>query len=243
MKIVDAVWEKRNLNKDTVEITIEKDDSIDYIEKVLSEQKANYQVVRVPDSFFECNEVLTKHGFVFVETMCRIKNDLKKLSMDMINERFKAQMHCEVMGEKDLENLYADFDNGIFTTDRIAIDPHFSIEIANNRYVGWIHDAMERGSDALNIFYKDEPAGFMVYKLNGDEADVLLGGMYSNFVTKGIGVAVYSKGYEYIKGRGIKKTFTAVSTNNFNSVRANMAIGYDIYQVDYVFVKHLTEKE
>lgn len=239
MKIVDAVWEKRNLNTKTVEITLEEADGIEEIKKTLKEQDASYQVIRVPASRYDYNEIMTQFGFVFIETICSMKNDMKNLKLDMISERMKSQMVCEIMTSADIQVMYKDFENGIFTTDRIAVDPHFSVELANKRYIGWIGDALERGATALNIYYKNQPAGFVVYKADGDIADVLLGGMYSDFVTKGIGVAVYSKAYEYIKEQGIKKTFTAVSTNNNSSYRANMAIGYDVYKFDYIYIKHI----
>ena len=50
MKVIDAVWEKRNLKVDTVEVEIELDDSLDGITEVLEtvERKYQYIVVKVP---------------------------------------------------------------------------------------------------------------------------------------------------------------------------------------------------
>lgn len=239
MKVIDAYWEKRNLGESTVEITIELEDQISEIEKVLQNQREKYQVVRVPEGYVECNQLLTKHNFYFIEAICSIKNDLKHLDCGPLNDRIKSQMRCKLADAEQLDFLFDELNKGIFTTDRIALDPYFSVKQAGIRYIGWIKDVMEKGGYALNIYYKNEPAGFLIYRIDGENADVLLGGMYEKFVMKGIGVATYSKGYEYIKQSGVKKTFSAVSTNNRNAIKTNLAIGYEICGLKYVFVKHI----
>ena len=238
MKIVDAVWEKRNLDVNTVEISIDKSDKLEDISKTIQLQNAEYQVIRVVDGYIECNKLLAEYGFTFVETMCVIHNNLKNLTGDLITERFKKQMMCKQMDESEHEILYNDFSNGLFKTDRIALDSQFGVELANKRYIGWIRDEIQRGAIPLNIYYKDYPAGFIIYRVEDGIANVTLGGLYSKYQNSGIGAALYSKGYEHLKQEGIKKTISAVSTNNFGAFRANLAIGYEIYRFEYIFVRH-----
>ena len=238
MKIVDAVWEKRNIGVETTEITLEKDDSPEEIQSVLDACKAPYQVVKVPPQMVFVNQLLTQNGFFFIETICKLKNNTMSIKQDFITERIKYQMQCHEMNEKELKMLFSELDKGIFYTDRIALDPYFSVERANDRYKGWIKDAVEQGAVVLSVMYKADPICFIIYKQKDTRIDALVGGIYSEYSKGGLGLAAYSKGYEFISENGGKEAYTAVSTNNLASLKSNIAIGYQIYEFEYVFVKH-----
>lgn len=48
MRIVDAVWEKRNLGVDTVEIALDEDDDVNVFEEI-NTLKQPYQVLKIPN--------------------------------------------------------------------------------------------------------------------------------------------------------------------------------------------------
>ena len=69
MKIVNAVWEKRNIGVTTIEITIDKTDAISDIEKMLMDTEAEYIVVRLPIDKIDVSYMLQKMNYVYIETM------------------------------------------------------------------------------------------------------------------------------------------------------------------------------
>ena len=71
MKVIDAVWEKRNLKVDTVEVEIELDDSLDGITEVLEtvERKYQYIVVKVPVRRADIMHLLYGERYEYVEDM------------------------------------------------------------------------------------------------------------------------------------------------------------------------------
>ena len=48
MTIVNAFWEERNLGVTTTEITLEKNDTPEYVNEQLSLIQSEYSVIRVP---------------------------------------------------------------------------------------------------------------------------------------------------------------------------------------------------
>ncbi len=47
MKIVNAVWEKRNIGCETVEVTFDRDDSLEAAEKTAAEPDTEYAVLKM----------------------------------------------------------------------------------------------------------------------------------------------------------------------------------------------------
>ncbi len=74
MKIIDAVWEQRNMGVKTNEIIIDGSESLDEIKSSLSEIKADYIVVKTPVGRMDINQLLSNLGFSFMETMLQIEH-------------------------------------------------------------------------------------------------------------------------------------------------------------------------
>ncbi|MCH4154354.1 MAG: hypothetical protein LKF32_06905 [Mageeibacillus sp.] len=59
MRIVDAVWEKRNLGVDTVEIALDEDDDVNVFEEI-NTLKQPYQVLKIPNGRIDISSAAQK---------------------------------------------------------------------------------------------------------------------------------------------------------------------------------------
>ena len=138
MKVIDAIWEKRNLGVDCREIKIEKDDTIEEIKRELPQNESQYTVVKVPSGKFDVMFLLQEMGYTYVESSINLTHDLKDIKLNPIQQRIMDSLSYSMMGKEDIEELFCEIKKGVFSTDRIYIDPHFNHEQATNRYINWI---------------------------------------------------------------------------------------------------------
>ena len=82
MKIVKAYWEKRNIKKNCLEITVEENDTHENVLKKLKLVKADYKVIKIPTNNVKLLFDLQKTGFLFIEldTKCLYSGELPKLN-------------------------------------------------------------------------------------------------------------------------------------------------------------------
>lgn len=244
MKIIDAVWEKRNLGVSTLEVTIEENDMIDDVVSKLSEIESEYVVVKCPIAKFEYNYELSKMGFTFVETIINVTHNLKNIELDMIQKRINDSVSYEQMNADDIEQLNRELDYGLFYTDRIYLDTFFQKKQAANRYKLWMQDEVKRGSKLYKLIYKNQSIGFFIFKELGDGvAYPFLAGIYKDFQKYSFGSMFIYKPMEEAIKRNCKMISTYVSSNNFNAVNAHVKIGFNVKNMQYVFVKHNIQKQ
>ncbi len=239
MIITDAVWELRNMGVATTEIQIDESDSISKVRETLRHVDADYCVVKVSVSRMDLYALLTEEGYCFAEVSIGIMQNLKEISYT--SNAMKRL--CQKMSFRRINSL--DFINenikkGMFTTDRVAIDPHFTREQAANRYVGWMGDELRRGSAFFEYLYKDEPIGFVCMRKKGDnEYYSVLGGLYPSDNLLPFGAALLFKQLEIAKSMGGTVLSTSISSNNVPAFRAYSMCGYDFVSLNYVFIKHI----
>ena len=164
MKVVDAVWEKRNLGVNTQEITILASDSIEEVEKTLKTLSAEYQVVKIPTGNTKVMWKLEDMGFRYIETIVHVENSLKNLELKGIPKRINDELTYELMNQKDRNQMFEEIRKGMFKTDRVALDSNFSLQQANNRYIGWISDEIEKGTEVFKYIYHNQTIGFFTFK-------------------------------------------------------------------------------
>ena len=63
MKIVKAYWEKRNIKKNCFEITVDENDTHEYVLKKLKLVKGDYKVIKIPTNNVKLLFALQKRGF------------------------------------------------------------------------------------------------------------------------------------------------------------------------------------
>ena len=240
MEIIDAHWELRNLGVTTQEVEIESDNTPENIKKALSSLTAKYQVVKVPVADLNMNSLLSSYGFSFAEAMIRVSHSLKELSCSPLIKRISDQITFKEMSDDETEIMHEQIKNGMFQTDRVILDSHFTPSQAANRYIQWMKDEKKRGSVLYTYKYKGQPVGFVcMRKIKPKVYYPVLGGVYDVEKNPSIGFAIVYRQLEMIKSLDGKQLVTNISSNNAAVVRAYSQLGYVIEDIKYVFVKHM----
>lgn len=242
VKTVDAFWDTRSLGVRTAEISFEMDDGLESLNEALSfANDYQYVVAKVASGNTEMLTALQQVGFSFIECSIEVTIDLRTLELPRMAKRFDQHITVEQATDVSKERIFTRIRNGLFDTDRIALDPAFSADIAARRYVNWISDELERGGELYHVFYKGDEAGFFSYKETdpGVEAFPFLAGLYEEFKTSGIGLNIaVATPAQFAKERGCRRIRTYVSSNNVPILRIHEMLGYTVSNIRYVLVKH-----
>ena len=237
MKIVEAVWEKRNLGVSCYELTFESSDSLYSLEEALNRYSAQYVVLKIPAAAVPQMQIAHKHGFMFMESLLRLRHPCKDIIISDMQRRILNAVSYAEMNDHDFLILEDELSSGIFQTDRIALDPAFSQELGNKRYIGWIKDAMRNGAQVYKITYKDDAIGFFALSDDGVGCiTTFLGGLY-NGVNGSLGTSLVYCPMVEIQKR-CARMITAISTNNVPILRLYTMFGFYCQDLHHVFVKH-----
>lgn len=238
MKVIDAYWDTRSLGVKTVEINVSEEDTYEELDKTLEKLEAGYIVIKVPSGCSDIAMYVQSKGFIYIEDLISVEHDLHEVKRSVILQRMYDSMTYHVMDEDDVQYLYSEVKKGMFTTDRISLDPKFGSEIAAKRYINWLKDLIDSGAVPYSLNYKDDREGFIILKNNEDGTYTsVLGAAYEKYRKSGLGIV--QKEQEIVKQLGGKKVLTAVSSNNASQVRALISNGYNISHIDHVFIKHI----
>jgi len=247
VRIVDAVWEKRNLGVSTAEVAIGNNDSLESFRELSRELEKAYQYVCVkcstvvPEFLFELQDL----GYRFIETQFEIKFDRDNKAVLPSSEGLYS-LYADRISFREMDDMRFDEvmgiigEEGMFTTDRVYIDAAFPQHLAGRRYVGWCRDLKDSGSFFLEWLVNGKPVGFYEYtKTSATAWHTSLGGIYPQenayaFLTP----AINQKLLEYFCAQGMKTMRSAVSSNNSVMLRLHLSVGYQISAVHYVFVRH-----
>ena len=243
MRTVDAVWEKRNIGVSTLEVTVEPQDTADNIVDKLNNLSAQYQVVKVPTGMIQVMWTLEAMGFHYIETVVNVTYDLNKLTLPNQFRRINDAVEYRQMDVADIDHMFQEVAKGMFFTDRVALDPYFSMEQASNRYVCWLRDEEKRGSAFYKYLYKKKTVGFFAMKEIADKIYYpFLAGIYKEYQSLPIGAVYLYKTLEEARRLGGKSVSTYISLNNSGALRTHVDYGYTFRQSHCVFVKHEGEK-
>lgn len=237
MKIIDAYWEKRNLGANTVEIILDKDDDGNKFTSFVNESKFDYYVVKMPTDAINFNYLMIENGFIFSEAMNHIYHDLDLNPLS----GYKKEVVEGTVFEKitNMEVVYKNIENGMFKTDRISLDPLFGEKKSAFRYINWIQDELDRGSELYRFIYKGNDIGFIGFKEKENKVfHDFISGIYKPYLGKGLAVNMTYKLVEEVKNRGGVKLTTDISSNNVLSLKSRINNGFNFEYTNYVFVKH-----
>lgn len=237
MRIIEAVWEKRNLGVETKEIVFEETDHLEEVKKCLQNSHAEYLVAKVPTNRADITHLLSENRYEYIEDMILFISNLEKVKYSGIMQRLSDAVWVKKADKEDIEEIFTEIRKGMFSTDRISLDNYFSKEIAAKRYVNWTIDELGRGTELYNYVYKDKNIGFFGLKeIRDGEYTSFLGGMFELYRNGGIGSVV--KAPEVVKKLGGKHLLSFVSSNNIAQVRTLIYNGYNVSRIQHVFVKH-----
>jgi len=241
MRIIDAFWEKRNLGVETKEIILDNNDLLQDLENILNPLsfERRYIVAKVPVGRPDFIKFLTDKGFCFIESLFEVTLRIEEFELPKAIKRFDDMlMYRKLATNDDFERLGREIKRGVFTTDRIALDPNFGIDIAAIRYVNWIMDEVQNGTEVYEILYKENPIGFFTLKnLSDGKYDNFLAGMYRGRQNNGLGFSMLSKPIIELKKRKAKFYVSHVSSNNLAIMRLDFSFGFSPTNVVYVMTK------
>lgn len=244
MNIVHATWEKENLGIDSKEYILNENDTVDELLEIREElETVEYAVVKIPVARFDLSTALTQLGFTFIEGSLNLKLDLREFKSTKIQERINKDVSYVKMDGEDLNFLFSEIRNGLFKTDRIILDPKFTMEQSSKRYINWVSSELEKGCEIFKIIYKEKPFGFFSLKqINSNVYYPFLAGIYNEFINSGLGFLTIRKIIEEVSNRGGKQISTYVSSNNNPVLKTHIKLGFNIFSQNYVFVKHNKKK-
>lgn len=238
MIVTEAYWEKRNLGIDVTEIEVEPGDKTEVLDEYLSRDSSKYIVVKVSTRNSDFLFHMSKIGFVFVEVLnkCSYEGDIPKLSGTV--GRLANLVKCSEMDMLDYQNMKSQVAQGMFHTDRIALDPFFGLEMSAKRYFGWIEDEGVAGAKLYSLSYKDKSVGFFTLLLKDTGVFCNIGGIYPNFM--GFGFGILLNYFEIVMGKSLggNKIITAYSSNNLDAHNIHQTLGFSIKNQYYVYVRH-----
>ena len=241
MKVIDCLWEQKNIGKRTVEILVENTDRYD---RNLIEQLSRgfeYVVVKVPMNRPEFNIGLCDMSFTCIESQMNMGIEVKEFDFSKVSHLYDDTAFEIVDCQKDFLSVTSHIQTGMFSTDRIAIDPEFGDAIGCRRYINWMTtEYKNKKSQLIKVIYKNEHVGFMLIKTEAETMHLLLNGLYRDYQGKGLGILTPASPMMYTKKASlpIVKEETSISSNNIPVVKLYNRLGFQILRQTYVFIKH-----
>ncbi|MCP4194175.1 MAG: hypothetical protein GY768_26490 [Planctomycetaceae bacterium] len=233
-----APWEKRNLGLDAVEIEVLSDSaSLEEIQR--SSLGFELATVKVPNGNLALVHALEANGFRFLESQFSISLELSSLPAQCpLHDKILRNYVLSPVSSNEVGRLQKFVNRGLFTTDRIALDPELGLDLANRRYNHWIADMAASQADSLQwIMTAAEPsrhAGFMMFQEDGQTINALLGGIFPQFQKRGAGLAMAVRPPHHFAAKGFAHYRTKVSSNNVPILRLYQSVGFRINEIVYV---------
>lgn len=238
-----ALWEKRNLGVSAFEVEIENGDTVKQLSELYNISEAEYLVVKVPPGKIDLMFDLSESGFKFIEAVQ--KTSVTEIpALNSIQRKLENVVSHRLASPKDCELIFDNIKKGIFKTDRIALDPKFSVELAAQRYVGWITDVQELGGAVHCIEYRGEIAGFFVIVPRSPRVyESVLAGVFPDKSPIGLGSMINHLAYKFCFENGAKEVITSYSLNNPGATAIHLGLPLKIINQFYVYVKHVSHYE
>lgn len=245
MKIIDCYWEKENLNKNVVEINIDTNDEFDQDLLEDSTKDYDYACIKVPVGKTDFNFGLTNMGYVMIECQYKISKLYRNFNPDdrLIKQLIPQIQFKKITSGEGFKVLTDKMTLGMFSTDRIALDPHFGLKDSFKRYKNWTTSEFKnQTSEFLLTCLNEEPIGYCMYKKENDAVDGLLGGLFEEYQDSGYGLITPLQLFMYAYKDDefcFKKMKTSISSNNTPVVELYNYLNFKLTDTTYVFVKHL----
>ena len=248
MKIIDAVWEKRNLGVDTIEIEIEDADCItegfdlkNKIVNLIDKDKYQYYVLKFDAGNLNMYKLANELGFSFAEMQfdfAIFKNIFANEDYSKI-KRFNTLSVEEYSDEEHFDYVISKINDSMFYSDRISLDPYFGVKTANLRYLNWVKDLKKNRDYSISLFYNgSEPIGFSLNRNDGDICFGLLGGLFSEIQSSAWGLIAHYSNLITVFNK-YTSFRTSLSSNNIKVIKLWQYFSAKMLKMRYVYVKHV----
>lgn len=238
---VDCYWELQNIGKKTVEIAVE---DTDIYESTLMErctQGYDYVVVKVPMNAPSFNFGLSNLGYTCIENQMKVGIEFMKFDFSRVAHLYDETSYKVVDNLYDFKSVLSLIQPGMFSTDRVSIDPAFGESIGCQRYINWlISEYDNKKSQLIKVLFRKEHVGFMLVRIEGNSINLLLNGLYKNYQKRGLGLLTPASPMIFVKKNGLRveKEQTSISSNNIPVVKLYNKLNFQLLQQKYVFIKH-----
>jgi hypothetical protein len=240
MKIIEAVWEKRNLGKYVLEVEIENSDHIDTVRDCLNRLTADYIVLKIPCSLGEFIQPVQALGFEFMEVLTHSIFDANLPALSPIEEKFLNSIRSEQISPLNAQLLDSALAQGMFNTDRISLDPKFMRGSSGNRYLGLVEDERARGAKVYEITYKEDFVGFYILRfVNQTTSYSSIGGIIPKYQNKGLGILMNYLQIRQSYELGASEVLSTFSSNNLAATHIHWKYKYRLARQETIFVKHV----
>ncbi|MED1204714.1 GNAT family N-acetyltransferase [Heyndrickxia acidicola] len=241
METIIANWEKRNLGVTCEELTVTSDDLLESVLLASEELTAQYQIIKVPSGRTDLLFELQKHGFTFIESNIHFTKKLTRNTLPKPFSSLQEKVEYRSITEKEYEPFLDIIrNNSIFTTDKVALDPHFSPKHSANRYYYWAKDVLSSDGQGYVVSMNKKDIGFFILRKHSESLyESFLAGVYPEHSKSNMGFAVLSSPIVEAFKRGGRIIETGTSSNNTASLRLHLALGYELQSINYVLVRHI----
>jgi len=247
MKTTHAVWELHNIGLVTYEITLCEGDNLEALakeEKRVTEAGAQYLVVKTPVHCPSLLFGLPGLGYTFVETVFRVAVKRNEYSASPLTSRLDRGLSViERMEGEELQRVYHQVRRGMFITDRISLDPMFSVAKSANRYANWLESMVNQGGKVYELLrdgMDENPLGFFVItRVDASTVDPVLMGLYDEAADRGMGALLHKKTLDTCFEWPCQRLQSTVVSNNFKALRLYISVGAIITDMQYTYIKHL----
>jgi hypothetical protein len=244
MKIIRATWEKDNLGSNTCETLLDEADPLAayaQAEKELIAEGADYLVVKTPVNCPAFLFGLPQLGYTFVETVFHVAIRRDEYHMPASVTRFDRGLSVvERVNQADRERVYTLVRSGVFRSDRVSIDPVFSLERSGNRYANWLHQMLDNGGKLYEVLQGQKPLGFFVIsRVDERTVDPVLMGLYDEQNDRGMGVLLHKKTLDTCFEQDCDRLTSTIVSNNARVLRVYVNAGATIVDTQYTYVRHL----
>lgn len=245
MKCVNAVWDFRNLGVKTVKFEIEKNDVLEdcltQIEEFRLEHEAKYVVIKSNMRYQGVSIFFQNAGFTLINNEIVLK--LTREDVLKVIEKYKDfcdDVSYKLADEADMQLIYSELEKGIFkVSDYVALDPFFSKEQKNRRFILYVKDVIAQGAEVFLTFYKDKPLGFFIQKLIGNKkSDDKLGCVFNEAEANHQGGLSTLARCKHFIDSGLENEISEVSLTNLNVLCLTLEFGRKITGAKNVLVKH-----
>jgi hypothetical protein len=243
IKIINATWEKRNLEKDVSEIIVDKNAELNDLKNCISKLNSDLVYCKVHNLNLNAIKFLEEEGFKYCENIFSLKKRLRFFQIHDVFKNALSQLYSTPIKKNDLELILSEFDKGIFETDRISLDPEFGYKISNKRYKNWVKDMYNSNGEYQIKIVKNKdhkPIGFYTNKYINKIAYAPLGGMFSNYRMSGLGHSIIYFPLIDALNNNCKVVKTQISSNNLPVFNIYSSVfGFEITENHVVLKKFI----
>lgn len=212
-------------NKDEAEIIQEYD-------KICKDHSVDISLVRLKHENFSTRISFLNLGYQLTEMSYRVCKNISSIQDFDINK--KNLISSNILNEKkDLDSLVEEnFKYGRFLED-LKIPMFFSLR----RFSFWVDDLYKNPEiDKIFLYKNQRLIGFMFYKIEGNIAHLLIGGIEKNFLHTSI--LFWNHVLNTIKINKINFVETLVSCCNLGVINLYRSLGFNFKEVFLGYHKH-----